>query len=58
MNCINYSENSIENLEFQIDMFSLDKLVNLMKTLYPFKINYYNFCKRYLELKSDENRFL
>ena len=29
-----------------------------MKTLYPFKINYYNFCKRYLELKSDEHRFL
>ena len=39
-------------------MFSLDKLVNLMKSLYPFKINYYNFCKRYLEIKSDENKFI
>lgn len=28
-----------------------------MKKLHPFKIEYKNFVRRYLELKSNENRF-
>lgn len=32
-------------------------ILQLLKQLHPFKIDYKDFVRRYLELKTDENRF-